>query len=115
MFYSHLDIPKAWTDNVCLSTEGLTRIIILIPELGQEQRRVAMPDLKRPSQDDSTALVLAKRSRNEVVLSKVQNAGALIQSVRLLQSICSYLPLTCKVNFKCFWLWDLKSSTRSQL
>jgi Na+-transporting NADH:ubiquinone oxidoreductase subunit NqrE len=42
-----------------------------------------MPDLKRPNPDDSTALVLAKKSRNEVVLAKVHNAGALIKSVRL--------------------------------
>ena len=40
-----------------------------------------MPDLKRPNPDDANALVLAKKSRtNEVVLAKVQNAGALVPS-----------------------------------
>jgi hypothetical protein len=46
-----------------------------------------MPDLKRPNSDDSTALVLAKKARNELVLSKIQNAGALVpSSVRLILS-----------------------------
>ena len=38
-----------------------------------------MPELKRPAPSDSTALMIAKRSRNEIVASQAQN-GALTQS-----------------------------------
>jgi len=39
-----------------------------------------MPVAKRPIPEDSYSLVLAKKSKNEVVLSKIQNAGALMTS-----------------------------------
>ncbi len=39
-----------------------------------------MPVAKRPNTDDSNALVLAKKSKNEIVLSKIHNAGSLVQS-----------------------------------
>ena len=38
-----------------------------------------MPELKRPAQTDTTALMLAKRSRNELMPSQSQD-GAVIQS-----------------------------------
>ena len=38
-----------------------------------------MPELKRPAPTDSTALMLSKRSRNELMPSQTQN-GAVVQS-----------------------------------
>jgi hypothetical protein len=46
----------------------------------QKKNDFKMPVAKRPNTDDSNALVLAKKSKNEIVLSKIHNAGSLVQS-----------------------------------